>query len=65
MLRRGSQTATTSFILCRVLQGPVLGPILFVLYTTNLIALIEHHGLSLNLCADDTQVYGRIARFPE
>jgi len=36
----------------------VLGPILFVLYTVDLIPLIESHGLSAPLYADDTEVYG-------
>ena len=36
----------------------MLGPVLFVLYTVELISLIERHGLSPHLYADDTQVYG-------
>jgi len=39
----------------------VLGPILFVLYTADVVQLIETFGLSPNLYADDTEVYGSCA----
>jgi len=34
-----------------------LGPILFLMYTTDLLRLIERHGLHPHGCADDTKIY--------
>ena len=38
-------------------QGSVLGPILFCIYTIELSHLLERHGVSFKLFADDTQFY--------
>jgi len=53
---RGSQQS----VICGIPQGSVLGPILFIMYTPDLVKLIEGHGLSPHLFADDTQLYGRL-----
>ena len=42
---------------CGVPQGSVLGPILFVLYTVDVLDIIERNGLIGHMYADDTQNY--------
>jgi len=53
-VRRGS-TRSSTHLLCGVLQGSVLGPVLSILvYTVDLVSFLQSHGLSPQLYADDT-----------
>jgi len=38
-------------------QGSILGPLLFILYTSNVVKIASQHGLMIHLNADDTQLY--------
>ena len=66
------EQSNRSETLCGVPQGSVLGPVLFILYAADVIAIAERHGFRVHSYADDTQLYfhdkaeaceSRISRF--
>ena len=50
-------TSCSKNLRCGVLQGSVLGPILYVLYTSPLCDIVRSHGLLCHFYADGTQLY--------
>ena len=54
----GNRHTPPSKVLYGVPQGSVLGPVLYVLYTSDVARLVEALGLGAHLYADDTQLYG-------
>jgi len=51
-------TSPSTTLSCGVPQGSVLGPILFVLYTADLMSIVKRHQLLPHAYADDVQIYG-------
>jgi len=54
----GSSNSHPAVVKFGVPLGSVLGPILFLLYTVDLLRLIELHNLHPHLYTDDAQIYG-------
>ena len=54
----GNRHTPPSKVLYGVPQGSVLGPVLYVLYTSDVAKLVEALLLGAHLYADDTQLYG-------
>ena len=56
-IKLGNCLSSRSDLSSRVPQGPVLGPLVFTLYTTLLSSLISGHAIPHHLYADDSQLY--------
>jgi hypothetical protein len=51
------QHSASSIVTCGVPQGSVLGPILFLMYTADVLEIARRHGVGAHSYADDTQLY--------
>lgn len=50
---------------CGVPQGSVLGPVLFTVYTSTLVSLLDAHGVDYHFYADDSQLYIQVENVQE
>jgi len=57
VVRIGGTSSSSVALFFGVPQGSVLGPLLYILYAADIIAIFEKHGFSVHLYADDSQVY--------
>jgi len=57
-VRFSTTSSLSSAVYYGVLPGSVLGPILFLLYTPDLLQLIKRHHLTPHAYVDNTQIYG-------
>ena len=61
-VRFNGETSGTTMVTSGVPQGSVLGPILFIAYSAEVIGIVEQHGFNVHAFADDLQVYGHAAQ---
>jgi len=57
IIRVSGCSSSTSELRCGVPQGSILGPLLFVLYSSPIEEIVSRHGLSSHCYADDIQLY--------
>jgi hypothetical protein len=57
-VRYGESSSIDVEIICGVPQWSVLCPLLFVIYTSDVKAVVSTFAVSLRQCADDSQLYG-------
>ena len=60
--RYNGVTSKTVPVTSGVPQGSVLGPILFISYSAEVVAIVQHQGFKVHAFADDLQIYGSTAQ---
>ena len=56
-----SRLSSSSAVTCGVPQGSVLGLVLFLLYTADVLDIVRRHRIVGHFYADDTQVYSHFS----
>ena len=56
----GDSISELSNLISGVVQGSGIGPIMFVLFINDLIAVLEQHGVTAKLFDDDLKLYLRV-----
>jgi len=58
LIKHGSSSSQPKPVSHGVPQGSVLGPLFFIMYTSELTNVVQQFGLHIHMYADDIQIYG-------